>query len=48
MTLPFISYGGSSMISLAYAVGMLVALTREQPRMAMLTTPLPEPSRSAA
>jgi cell division protein FtsW len=39
MTLPFISYGGSSMISLAYAMGMLLALTREQPRAAMLTTP---------
>ncbi len=36
MTLPFISYGGSSMISLAYAMGMLLALTREQPRVAML------------
>src|SRR5665213_2717866 len=39
MTLPFISYGGSSMISLAYAMGMLLALTREQPRTAMLTSP---------
>jgi cell division protein FtsW len=37
MTLPFISYGGSSMISLAYTMGMLLALTREQPRVAMLT-----------
>jgi cell division protein FtsW len=36
MTLPFISYGGSSMISLAYGMGMLLALTREQPRSAML------------
>jgi len=36
MTLPFISYGGSSMISLAYAMGMLLALTREQPRAAMI------------
>ncbi len=35
MTLPFISYGGSSMISLAFAMGMLLALTREQPRAAM-------------
>jgi cell division protein FtsW len=35
MTLPFISYGGSSMISLAYAMGMLLALTREQPRAAI-------------
>ncbi|SFM19437.1 cell division protein FtsW [Bradyrhizobium sp. NFR13] len=32
MTLPFISYGGSSMISLAYSVGMLLALTRMRPR----------------
>jgi cell division protein FtsW len=36
MTLPFISYGGSSMISLAYAMGMLLALTREQPRAALM------------
>ena len=42
MTLPFISYGGSSMISLAYAMGMLLALTREQPRAAMLSAPAPE------
>jgi cell division protein FtsW len=42
MTLPFISYGGSSMISLAYAMGMLLALTREQPRASMLAPdPLP-------
>jgi cell division protein FtsW len=42
MTLPFISYGGSSMLSLAYAMGMLLALTREQPRAAMMTAePLP-------
>ena len=32
MTLPFISYGGSSLISLAYGMGMLIALTRERPR----------------
>ncbi|MDB5634844.1 MAG: cell cycle protein [Tardiphaga sp.] len=35
MTLPFISYGGSSMISLAYSVGMLLALTRMRPRTEM-------------
>jgi cell division protein FtsW len=39
MTLPFISYGGSSMLSLAYAMGMMLALTREQPRAAMLAAP---------
>jgi cell division protein FtsW len=32
MTLPFISYGGSSMISLAFGTGMLLALTRERPK----------------
>lgn len=32
MTLPFISYGGSSLISLAFGMGMLVALTRRHPR----------------
>lgn len=31
MTLPFISYGGSSMLSLAIAMGMVLALTRERP-----------------
>jgi cell division protein FtsW len=36
MTLPFISYGGSSMLSLAYAMGMLLALTRGRPRAEML------------
>ena len=32
MTLPFISYGGSSMISLAYAMGTLIALSRWRPQ----------------
>jgi cell division protein FtsW len=36
MTLPFISYGGSSMLSLAYGMGMLLALTRERPRAEIL------------
>jgi cell division protein FtsW len=45
MTLPFISYGGSSMMSLAYTMGMLLALTREQPRAAMLA-PEPVPAGS--
>jgi cell division protein FtsW len=48
MTLPFISYGGSSMISLAYAMGMLLALTREQPRAAMLTPAMLEPEAAGA
>ena len=32
MTLPFISYGGSSLISLALGTGFLLALTRRRPR----------------
>jgi cell division protein FtsW len=32
MTLPFISYGGSSIVSLAYGIGMMLALTRVRPR----------------
>lgn len=32
MTLPFISYGGSSIISLGYAMGMVLALTRRRPQ----------------
>ena len=32
MTLPFISYGGSSLLSLALAMGFLVAVTRKRPR----------------
>jgi cell division protein FtsW len=39
MTLPFISYGGSSMISLAYGMGMLLALTRERPRAELVRAP---------
>jgi len=38
MTLPFISYGGSSLISLAYGMGMLLALTRERPRAELLAS----------
>jgi cell division protein FtsW len=36
MTLPFVSYGGSSMISLAWGMGMLLALTRERPQVDVL------------
>jgi cell division protein FtsW len=35
MTLPFISYGGSSIVSLAYGIGMMLALTRLRPRTEM-------------
>jgi cell division protein FtsW len=48
MTLPFISYGGSSMISLAYAMGMLLALTRERPRAEMLSSHAPYAAAGSA
>ncbi len=47
MTLPFISYGGSSMISLAYGMGMLLAFTRERPRGAALLQPIQDDPKAA-
>ena len=42
MTLPFISYGGSSLISLSLGMGFLLAVTRRRPRTRVLTqTALP-------
>ncbi|MPZ57707.1 MAG: putative lipid II flippase FtsW [Rhizobiales bacterium] len=38
MTFPFVSYGGSSMISMAFGMGMLLALTRERPRAEQLAS----------
>jgi len=37
MTLPFVSYGGSSLISLALGMGFLLAVTRRRPRTRVLT-----------
>ena len=37
MTLPFISYGGSSLVSLALGAGFLLALTRKRPRTETMT-----------
>ena len=31
MTLPFISYGGSSLIGMAFAMGLILALSRRHP-----------------
>ncbi len=45
MTLPFVSYGGSSMFSLALGMGFLLALTRKRPRAEMLDRPVPGLSR---
>ena len=30
MTLPFVSYGGSSLVALAFGMGMVLALTRRR------------------
>src|SRR2546421_12708176 len=40
MTLPFISYGGPPLISLAYALGMLPVLTPGGPRAVLFARPL--------
>ena len=37
MTLPFISYGGSSMIAVAFGMGLLLALTRKRPETLRIT-----------
>ncbi len=38
MTLPFISYGGSSLVSLALAIGFLIAVMRKRPGSRILST----------
>ena len=51
MTLPFISYGGSSMISLAWGMGMLLALTRDRPSVESFAgqlEPVPVPAAKPA
>jgi len=37
MTLPFVSYGGTSMIAIAFAMGLILALTRSRPEDRMAT-----------
>ncbi|GHA15878.1 cell division protein FtsW [Devosia pacifica] len=37
MTLPFVSYGGTSMIAVAFAMGLMLALTRTKPEERMAT-----------
>lgn len=48
MTLPFISYGGSSLMSLALGMGFLIALSRRRPRAEYLDRIVPVPPRSLA
>lgn len=40
MTLPFISYGGSSLIAVAMSMGMLLALTRRRPEQTRFVAPI--------
>jgi cell division protein FtsW len=40
MTLPFISYGGSSLLALGLAMGFLIALTRTRPLSALQGRPV--------
>jgi cell division protein FtsW len=37
MTLPFVSYGGTSMIAIAFGMGLMLALTRKKPEERMAT-----------
>ena len=53
MTLPFISYGGSSMIAVAFGMGLLLAFTRRRPEQrrqirVFARPPEPEPAAPAA
>ncbi len=40
MTLPFISYGGSSLVAVALSMGMLLALTRKRPDQTRFVAPM--------
>lgn len=44
MTLPFISYGGSSLLAMAFAMGLVLALGRRKPRARM---PVGQPGHAA-
>jgi cell division protein FtsW len=37
MTLPFVSYGGTSMIAIAFGMGLMLALTRKRPEERMVS-----------
>ncbi len=47
MTLPFISYGGSSLLSLALCMGFLIAVTRKRPRAEAQLSHAPLPAQTA-
>jgi cell division protein FtsW len=48
MTLPFISYGGSSVIAVALGMGFLLAVTRKRPRADLRETMLRAPEQQPA
>ena len=48
LTLPFVSYGGSSLVTVAAAVGVLLNISRRQPPPAWLHAWVPEPKRRLA
>ncbi|MEP7240060.1 MAG: putative peptidoglycan glycosyltransferase FtsW [Devosia sp.] len=49
MTLPFVSYGGTSTIAIAFGMGLMLALTRKRPEERMATgLPAYRPSAAAA
>jgi len=48
MTLPFISYGGSSLVSMAVVTGMIIALSRRRPNTEALSWPDRAADMSAA
>ncbi len=48
MTLPFISYGGSSAMSVALTIGMVLALTRRRTQASRLAVPMPHRRRVSA
>ena len=48
MTLPFISYGGSSAMSVALTIGMVLALTRRRTQASRLVVPPPRTRRVGA
>jgi cell division protein FtsW len=48
MTLPFISYGGSSLVSLALGIGFLIAVTRKRPGARILLSGSGGPREAAA
>jgi len=48
MTLPFISYGGSSLVAMGISMGMLLALTRKRPETRSQIGVIPAPYRQVA